>query len=126
MEPFFGELITISIAVLKKYSDFSGRARRKEYWMFSLAIIIVTAVLGILSLIPILGVVFTIVSGIFSLLILVPSLAVSFRRLHDTDRSGLWLLLCLTGIGAFVVLYFSIQEGTRGDNKYGPDPKAGA
>jgi len=124
MDSFLNVMLESVITVLKKYAEFSGRARRREYWMFTLAIIIVTAVLSILSQIPFLGIIFAIVSGIFGLAIIVPSIAVSIRRLHDTNRSGFMLLLCLIPlVGAIIVLYFSIQEGTQGENQYGPDPK---
>ena len=128
MDSFLSVMLESCIAVLKKYAEFSGRARRREYWMFSLAIIIVTAVLSILSQIPIIGLLFAIVSGLFGLAILIPSIAVSIRRLHDTNRSGFMLLLCLIPlVGFIIVLYFAIQEGTQGENQYGPDPKgAGA
>ena len=66
-----------------------------------------------------------ILTAIFNLAILIPSLAVGVRRMHDTGRSGMWILISLVPcIGIFVFLYFAIQEGTRGDNAYGPDPKA--
>ncbi len=67
---------------------------------------------------------FGLLSGIFSLAILVPSIAVSVRRLHDIDRTGWWVLLSFVPlIGAIVLLVFAVQEGTPGDNRYGPNPK---
>ena len=124
MDSFLSAMLESCIAVLKKYAEFSGRARRREYWMFALANLIVAAVLGILSQIPVLGILFVIISSLFSLAVLVPGIAVSVRRLHDTNRSGLMLLLCLIPlVGAIIVLYFAIQEGTQGENQYGPDPK---
>lgn len=102
--------------VLKKYLVFDGRARRQEYWMFMLVNFVVSVVLAVLS--------FGTLEAIYGLVIFLPSLGVSFRRLHDTDRSGLWLLLGLIPfIGALVLLYFFIQEGTPGPNQYGPNPK---
>lgn len=63
--------------------------------------------------------------GLYSLAVLVPTIAVGVRRLHDTNRSGLWLLIAFIPLVNLVLLYFFIQEGTRGPNQYGPDPKAG-
>ena len=96
-----------------KYIDFSGRASRSEYWWFAL--------LGFgLSFIPVIG-------WILRLVILLPSLAVQVRRLHDMNRSAWWLLLLvppITIIGVFVLLIMSIFSGTPGPNRYGPDPLA--
>jgi uncharacterized membrane protein YhaH (DUF805 family) len=114
---------------LKKYAQFSGRARRKEFWMFwlfswiiSIAISIVDRAAG-LTYGP--GDSNGVLSSIFSLAILIPSLAVAARRLHDTNRSAWWLLLIFAiVIGWIVLLVFYVQEGNAGDNQYGPDPKA--
>lgn len=123
------------IEVFKKcmttdFANFSGRARRREYWLFTLATFIISALLKVLGLLVattesavLIGIV-SFVSIVFSVGILIPSLAVSVRRLHDIGRSGLWLLICLTGIGAIVIFIFSLLAGTVGDNQYGPDPKA--
>jgi len=112
------------IGVIKKYAVFSGRARRKEYWMFFLFNLIIGAVFGILGkIIP--GPFITIISSIYSLALLVPGLAVMFRRLHDTNRSGVCILLGLIPlVGAIILIVFAVQEGTPGDNQYGPNPKA--
>jgi len=112
------------IGVIKKYAVFSGRARRKEYWMFFLFNMIIAAVFGILNkIVP--GNVFQIVSGIYSLALLVPGLAVCVRRLHDTNRSWLFILFGLIPLaGAIILIVFLAQEGTAGDNQYGPNPKA--
>jgi len=112
---------------LKKYAQFSGRARRKEFWMFVLFSWIISLVIGIVD--RMLGTVNDTGSGllgtIFSLAILIPSLAVGARRLHDTNRSALWLLLIFAiVIGWIVLIVFYAQEGNAGDNQYGPDPKA--
>jgi uncharacterized membrane protein YhaH (DUF805 family) len=114
------------LTVLRKYADFQGRARRKEYWMFFLFNIIVAMVLGILD-----GAVlhtrlggFGLLSGLYSLFVIIPGIAVGVRRLHDTNRSGFWMLIAfLPIIGAFVLLVFNCLEGTPGDNDYGPNPK---
>lgn len=123
---------------LRRYADFSGRSRRKEYWMFILLILIVGVGLGLVT-----GS-FTTVSdqadsfematwssssillSVFYLAIIIPSLAVQVRRFHDQDKSG-WLVLLnfIPLVGGLIVLVFMCLEGTRGDNRYGPDPKAG-
>lgn len=105
----------------RKYADFSGRARRKEYWMFVLGNVIISIILSIIA--RIIGTEF--LSYIFMLASLCPSIAAGVRRLHDTDRPGLWMLLALIPFGAFVLIYFFVLEGTRGNNQFGPDPKAG-
>lgn len=104
------------LAVLKKYAVFSGRARRKEYWMFVLFNMIIAFVLGFVE-----GLVGSpgIISNIYSLAILIPAIAVGVRRMHDTDHSGWWLLFPI------VNLVLACTEGTRSDNRFGVDPKAG-
>jgi uncharacterized membrane protein YhaH (DUF805 family) len=109
------------LQVLKNYAGFSGRARRKEYWMFTLVNILVLIVLSILG-----GVARPLVflAVIYDLAMIVPSLAVSFRRLHDTGRSAGWIWIGLIPvIGAIVLIVFTATDGQRGPNKYGPDPK---
>jgi uncharacterized membrane protein YhaH (DUF805 family) len=118
---------------LKKYADFTGRARRSEFWLFGLFIFIIEivyfAVLGAAGGFSSSGPsgAATALMGIFSLFflgILIPSLAVTFRRLHDTDRSAWWLLISfLPGIGGLVLLVFYLLPGTNGPNKFGQDPK---
>jgi uncharacterized membrane protein YhaH (DUF805 family) len=111
---------------LKKYADFSGRAPRAEYWWFYLLIIIGYIVATILdSLLGLDGAVgpYGIVTALFGLAVLIPSIAVGARRLHDTDRSGWWLLIGLIPlIGAIVLLVFFVLPGTQGSNRFGPDP----
>ncbi len=101
-------------AVLKKYAVFAGRARRKEYWMFVLINFLVAVGLGIAE-----GLAGTngLISNLYSLAVLVPGIAVGVRRMHDTDRSGWWLLL------PFVNLVFLCQDSTPGANRFGPNPK---
>ena len=111
------------ITVLKKYAVFSGRARRKEFWMFALFNMIISLVLGSLAGI---SSVLAIISGIYFLAILLPGIAVSIRRLQDTNRSGWWLLLGFVPIASIVLLVFFFQEGSSEENKYGPNPKADA
>jgi uncharacterized membrane protein YhaH (DUF805 family) len=117
--------------VTKRYAQFSGRARRKEFWMYVLFYFIGSIIVGILD--RILGLDFTSsnsfrsggwLSTIYWLALLIPSIAVGVRRLHDTNRTGWWILLWLTCIGIIVLIIFWALEGTPGDNKYGPDPKA--
>lgn len=113
--------------VLKKYAVFSGRAQRAEYWYFVLFYVIGYVVLGLLDgslRSPDEDSGYGLLTGLFALALLIPSLAVGVRRLHDTDRSGWWLLLMFVPlIGAIVLLVFTVQDGTRGDNRFGPDPK---
>jgi len=111
------------LAVLKNYVGFSGRARRAEYWQFVLFNIIALVVCFVIDL----AIGSPVLYYIYLLAVLLPSLAVGARRLHDTDRSGWWLLLGLIPlIGGIVLLVFMCLEGTRGNNKYGADPKAPA
>ena len=119
----------------RRYAEFSGRSRRKEYWMFFLLIVIVYAVLlvimsmGAPTVDPLTGQVsgggmMTTVGGGLLLLFwvgtIIPSLAVSIRRMHDQDRSGWWILCPIMNI------VFLFIEGTRGPNRFGPDPKGEA
>ena len=113
-------------AVLKKYAVFNGRARRKEYWMFFLCNLIIGFLLGIIE--GILGISSqgdqSILANIYMLAVLLPSLAVGARRLHDTNRSGWWLLISFVPIiGAIVLLVFLVQDSQAGQNQYGPSPK---
>jgi len=113
--------------VLKKYAVFNGRARRKEYWYFVLFNIIVSVILAVIdgmtgSFSADAGV--GILSGIYSLAVFIPTAAVTFRRLHDTGRSGWWLLMVLLPfIGAIVLLIFMVQDSKPGENRFGPNPK---
>ena len=116
------------LQALKKYAVFSGRSRRMEYWYFVLFNIIVSIVLGVIDglLLGTLdsGMGVGLLSGIYGLAILIPSLAVTVRRLHDIDRSGWWILIGLVPlIGVIVLLVFALLDGTPGDNRYGPNPK---
>ncbi|MCH9757729.1 MAG: DUF805 domain-containing protein [Proteobacteria bacterium] len=113
---------------LKKYAVFSGRARRKEYWLFMLLCFIlniagsfIDVALGTFNAQTGLGV----VGLILLFAILLPSIAVSIRRLHDTDRSGWWFLIGFIPIlGMIVLLIFACLDGTVGPNRFGEDPKA--
>ncbi len=115
------------LEVLKKYAVFSGRARRKEYWMFILFNIIITAVLALID--SLIGTVirqagFGLLQGLYSLAVLLPTLAVTVRRLHDTGRTGWWILIGLIPvIGGIVLLIFMLLDSEPGENQYGPNPK---
>jgi uncharacterized membrane protein YhaH (DUF805 family) len=112
------------LTVFKKYAEFSGRARRKEYWMFALLNGIAMIVLAVLGMI---GKPFYVLYLLYCLGTLIPSISVSFRRIHDTGRSAWWLLIGLIPlIGAIVLLVFFCQDSQPGDNQYGPNPKTGA
>ncbi|MBB5119398.1 uncharacterized membrane protein YhaH (DUF805 family) [Streptomyces eurocidicus] len=107
--------------VLKKYATFSGRAGRPEFWMFTLISVVISIVLAVLDMVlgtdPLLG-------TVYSLAVLLPSLAVGARRLHDTDRSGWWLLISLIPIVGFIVLViFWASAGKPHANAYGPTPQ---
>ena len=84
-----------------KYADFNGRATRSEYWWFSLFIALVYLVLAVVN---------EVLPGIFALATLLPTLAVTVRRLHDTERSGWWLLICLVPFIGLVLFYFLAQK----------------
>ncbi len=120
--------------VIRKYSDFQGRARRKEYWFFALfnALIgfVFFTVVGIVgAVLPsalrhLFIILFTGVFGLYWLGVLVPSLAVGIRRLHDTGRSGWWLLIGLVPFfGGIILLVFHLLDSEPGTNEYGPNPK---
>lgn len=108
-------------ALKKKYADFTGRARRTEYWMFVLFSLIVAVGIGIVD-----GLITGGILGIvYALAILIPSIAIAVRRLHDTNRSGWWVLVSLVPfIGFLILIYFLVLDSQPGDNQYGPNPKA--
>ena len=116
--------------VLKNYATFSGRARRKEYWMFFLISALISIVLTLLDIL--LGTYSVeyeagLFSGLYSLLILIPSIAVVVRRLHDTDRSGWWILISLIPlIGVIVLFVFIGLDSQPGTNRFGVNPKEAA
>lgn len=106
--------------VISNYIGFTGRARRKEYWMFMLVNLIITLVLGILS--SLFG--SELLTKLYSLFIFLPSLAVTVRRLHDTGKSGWWVLIGLIPIVGFIVLLiFTCIDSDPGTNQYGENPK---
>ena len=106
--------------VLRSYAVFEGRAQRKEFWMFLLFNVLVTFALHLIDAVM---VHVPLLSVIYSIAILVPYIAVGVRRLHDTDRAGWWLLVSFVPIvGWLIVVVLLALEGTRGPNRYGPDP----
>lgn len=110
------------LKVLKNYAIFTGRARRTEFWMFALINLLIS--LGLALIGAIVGG-RLVLQSLYSLAVLIPSLAVSVRRLHDTNRTGWWMLIGLIPlIGAIVLLVFAVQDSQVGDNQYGPNPKA--
>ena len=121
-------MLDFAMMPLKRYTDFSGRSRRKEYWFFVLGVFIVAVVLGIIEgILGLSGMVagaYGPLTAIFLLGIIVPSIAVQVRRFHDQDKSGWFVLLALIPfLGGLIVLVFMCLEGTKGPNRFGPDPK---
>jgi uncharacterized membrane protein YhaH (DUF805 family) len=117
------------LKVLRQYADFTGRARRTEYWMFTLVSAGISVVLTVLDIVleSSLGGGVGLLSGLYALAVLLPSLAVGARRLHDIGRTGWWLLIGIIPlIGTIVLIVFFATEGDRQANSYGPDPKAAA
>ncbi|MCG9749484.1 DUF805 domain-containing protein [Vibrio brasiliensis] len=108
------------LVVLKKYAEFSGRARRKEYWMFFLFNLIFSFILAFVD--AVLGTVF--IGFIYALAVFIPSIAVTVRRLHDIGRTGWWVLIGLVPVIGFIVIFiFVATNGNEGSNEYGPNPK---
>jgi uncharacterized membrane protein YhaH (DUF805 family) len=105
------------------YVTFSGRAIRSEYWYW-----VLFAMLGGIATEIMDSAVFAShssvspLNGVFNLLIFLPGLALSIRRFHDINRTGWWVLITLTGVGVFLLLYWACNKGTHGPNRYGPDP----
>lgn len=116
-------IVSNYIGVFKKYAQFSGRAGRREYWMFVATNVLLSLVLGIvdgITGIPVLGLLFMLVA-------LLPSIAVTIRRLHDTNRTGWWMLVaCVPIVGAIVLLVLMALPSTRGSNAYGETPREDA
>ncbi|MCO6538237.1 MAG: DUF805 domain-containing protein [Gilliamella sp.] len=115
--------------ITKNYANFNGRARRQEYWMFTLFNFLLNLALTIVGMILVsisssLVSVINIISFVAWAALFIPSLAVAVRRLHDTDRSGWWVLIALVPlIGAIVLLVFACSDSTPGSNQYGENPK---
>ncbi|UOQ72851.1 DUF805 domain-containing protein [Hymenobacter cellulosilyticus] len=117
------------LQALRKYAVFTGRARRKEYWMFVLFQVLIGIAAAIVD--GILGTGFEYGSGMVSALVtlglFLPGLALGVRRLHDVNKSGwFWLIVFIPLVGAIWLLVLACTEGTQGPNQYGPDPKGSA
>jgi uncharacterized membrane protein YhaH (DUF805 family) len=114
------------LLALKKYATFTGRAQRSEFWYFMLFYLIFALILsgidnmtGTFDRKAGMGV----LSGLFMVAMIVPNISVTVRRLHDTDRSGWWFLICLVPLaGSIILLIFMVQKGSEGDNRFGPNP----
>jgi uncharacterized membrane protein YhaH (DUF805 family) len=116
----FGEAIKSGFS---KYVTFSGRAYRQEYWLWVLfgvigGIVAVTIDSTLLGYSPSGA---SPIASIFDLVTFLPSIAIAARRMHDMDRTGWWLLIAFTGIGAFILVIWFCFRGTQGPNRYGPD-----
>jgi uncharacterized membrane protein YhaH (DUF805 family) len=110
------------LTVLKNYVGFTGRARRTEFWMFALFNFLISLALTVISVL--ISDDNRILASLYSLAVLLPTLAVWVRRLHDTDHSGWWLLIGLIPVVGFIVLVvFAFRPGITGPDAYGPDPK---
>lgn len=115
------------LKVLRQYGDFKGRARRMEYWMFVLFNVFISIILLIID--NLVGIAFKDIDYgplylTYCLFIVMPSLAVAVRRLHDSGRSGWWILISLIPfLGGIWLLVLLLMDSDPGDNKYGPNPK---
>ncbi len=110
------------LAVIKQYAVFSGRSRRKEYWMFTLINTVISIVLSLID-----GAIGSsgVLQGIYVIAVLLPSIGVAIRRLHDTGHSAWWVLIPLVPIiGAIIMIIFLVKDSEPGENRYGPNPKA--
>lgn len=117
------------LQVYRKYAVFNGRARRREYWSFAvffgLVLLVMCANFGYEDgKMTLASALITCCLGILILMSFLPALALRVRRLHDIDRSGFWCLVAfLPFVGELVLLTFSLWPGTKGANRFGPDPK---
>lgn len=114
------------LLAFKKYLQFSGRSNRSEYWYFVLFHVIFVVVALILDTImgsSLAGTPYGMIYLLYILVTFLPGLALTVRRLHDTDKSGWWVLISIIPlIGSIWLLVYLATEGTKGENKYGPDP----
>ena len=115
----FADAISTSLA---RYADFAGRSRRAEYWYFNLFVILAYIAIGMLSGVAPKFAALVAILAVFGLLI--PSIAVNVRRLHDVDRSGWWIWIGIVPLlGAVLLLIWHCTPGTSGSNRFGSDPK---
>ena len=123
MESFLMVMVENYFSVLKKYVDFTGRASRKEFWMFVLVNMVISIIFSILTRIPFIRVIFWIVFILFSLAVLLPGITLGIRRLHDINLSGWLMLLCLIPVvNVIFVFLLCVIEGNQYDNQYGATP----
>ena len=120
------------LRVWQRYAEFTGRSRRMEYWMFTLinSLIIFILCAGVVGFgvmkQPVIGATSSLILGAYTIAALIPCLSVTVRRLHDIDKSGWWILISLVPIvGGITLLVFTVLDGTRRVNQFGPDPKPG-
>lgn len=113
------------MTALRKYAVFTGRARRKEYWFFVLFYLLIAIGLSFIDSVLGLGSEeFGLLSGLFGLAMLLPAFGVAIRRMHDTGRSGWWVLVnFIPFVGWLIFIWFATRDGEPGENAYGPDPK---
>lgn len=108
--------------VIRRYAEFDGRSGRPEFWWFTLWNVLITAVVYIVGIVVLGSGTGVVLADLYGLLVLLPSLGVEIRRLHDTDRTGWWILLAFIPIvGVIVLIVFWAGAGTPGPNKYGPE-----
>lgn len=118
------------IKCLKNYANFNGRARRKEYWMFTLFYMLLYLPVYAITMFATsqemltLALIASLLMMVIAFGLLLPALAVQVRRLHDINKSGWWILLGFVPLANFAFLYFTLKEGDKGENLYGPDPKS--
>lgn len=112
----FGEAIS---TCFRKYVDFSGRARRSEYWYFTLFYVIISVILGVVE-----SAIETQILGlIVGLVFFLPNLAVSVRRMHDIDRSGWWVLIGIVPLIGWIVFIIFCCTDSKDPNRFGENPK---
>lgn len=110
-------------SVLTHYATFSGRSRRAEFWWFTLFTLVLSVVLGVLDR----AIGSNVPGSLVSLALLLPSIAVTVRRLHDTGRSGLWYLIVLIPlVGGIILIVWCAKDSEPEPNRFGPSPKAAA
>jgi len=111
-------MTAVKTVLIENYVNFQGRAQRSEFWWFALFTFVVAVLLGVVS---------DVLAGLFSLAVLLPTIGVAVRRLHDVDRTGWWYLLVLVPVlgPLFLIFAFFIHRGMAGANRFGPDPLAG-